>query len=87
MIVKGKPRSGPAQLAAYLLRDGERPTLIQLLDGGEDLHKAFLQWHAIGEGTRGEKTLYHAQIAPADGYDMTPASGSAPRKFSPRSWE
>ncbi|HWR53981.1 MAG TPA: relaxase/mobilization nuclease domain-containing protein [Bryobacteraceae bacterium] len=74
MIVKGKARSGPAQLAAYLLRvdDGERPSLIELFDGGEDLQKAFIQWHAIGQATRGEKTLYHAQIAPADGYAMTP---------------
>lgn len=74
MIVKGKPRSGPEQLAAYLLRvdDGEHPTLVQLLDGGDDLHKAFMQWHAIGEASRGEKTLYHAQIAPEARYAMTP---------------
>lgn len=74
MIVKGRARSGPAQLAAYLLRDDgkERPVLIQLFDGGEDLHKAFEQWATIGEGTRGEKGLYHAQIAPEARYMMTP---------------
>lgn len=74
MIVKGRARSGPAQLAAYLLRqDGkERPTLIELFDGGNDLHKAFLQWDAIGELTRGDKTLYHAQIAPEARYTMSP---------------
>lgn len=74
MIVKGRARSGPAQLAAYLLRqDGkERPTLIQLFDGGDDLHNAFVQWDAIGELTRGEKTLYHAQIAPEARYQMSP---------------
>lgn len=74
MIVKGRARSGPAQLAAYLLRqDGkERPTLIQLFDGGNDLHKAFLQWDAIGEMTNGVNTLYHAQIAPEARYEMTP---------------
>jgi hypothetical protein len=74
MIVKGKSRSGPAQLAAYLLRqDGkEHPTLIELFDGGKDLHKAFLQWDAIGEMTRAEKRLYHAQIAPETRYDMSP---------------
>lgn len=74
MIVKGRARSGPAQLAAYLLReDGkEHPVLVQLFDGGEDLHKAFLLWHTIGEATRGEKTLYHAQIAPRATHDMSP---------------
>jgi Relaxase/Mobilisation nuclease domain len=74
MIVNGKSRAAPAQLAAYLLRqDGkERPVLVELLDGGKDLNKAFLQWHAIGELTRGEHTLYHAQIAPENRYAMTP---------------
>ena len=66
MIVKGKPRSGPAQLAAYLMRvdDGEHPTLLHLDYGDESLRKAFIEWDSIGELTRGEKTLYHAQIAP-----------------------
>ena len=72
MIVKGKPRSGPAQLAAYLMRSDEKAALIELWDGSDDLHKAFLQWHAVGEATRGEKTLYHAQIAPEAKYPMTP---------------
>lgn len=72
MIVKGKPRSGPAQLAAYLMRSDEHATLIELWDGADDLRKAFLEWHAIGEATRGEKTLYHAQIAPDAKYGMTP---------------
>lgn len=74
MIVKGKPRSGPAQLAAYLMRvgDGEHPTLIHLDYGDDDLKKAFIEWDSIGELTRGEKTLYHAQIAPEARYKMTP---------------
>lgn len=74
MIVKGRARSGPQQLAAYLLRqDGkERATLIELHDGSDDLKKAFTAWDAIGEATRGEKTLYHAQIAPEARYQMTP---------------
>ena len=74
MIVKGKPRSGPEQLAAYLMRtaDGEHPTLLQLQYGDGDLRKAFLDWHAVGEGTRGEYTLYHAQIAPDPRYKLTP---------------
>ena len=74
MIVKGKPRSGPAQLAAYLMRvdEGEHPTLLHLDYGDDDLRKAFIEWDSIGELTRGEKTLYHAQIAPDPRYKMTP---------------
>jgi len=74
MIVKGKPRSGPAQLAAYLMRvdDGEHPTLLHLDYGDDSLRKAFIEWDSIGELTRGEKTLYHAQIAPDAKYQMTP---------------
>jgi hypothetical protein len=71
MIVKGSARSGPAQLAAYLLRSDEHVELIELLDGGKDLHKAFMSWHAIGEMSRGENTLYHAQISPETKYPMT----------------
>lgn len=71
MIVKGRARSGPAQLAAYLMRQSENPALIELWDGSDDLHKAFMLWHAIGEGTRAEKTLVHYQIAPEARYKMT----------------
>ncbi len=30
-----------------------------------------MQWHTIGEASRGEKTLYHAQISPEARYPMT----------------
>jgi hypothetical protein len=63
MIVKGKPRSAPAQLADYLLRSDEEVTLLELQYGDSDLKKAFLDWDAAGAATKGEKTLYHAQIA------------------------
>lgn len=73
MIIKGKPRAGPEQLAAYLMRtDGEHPTLLYLDSGDGDLRKALISWHSVGEGTRGEHTLYHAQIAPDPKYRMTP---------------
>lgn len=75
MIVKGRARSGGAQLAAYLMRQTENPTLVELFDGSDDLKAAFLQWDAIGELTRGDKALYHAQIAPQDGYAMSPDQG------------
>jgi len=72
MIIKGKARSGPAQLAAYLMRSDERAALLHLDYGDGDLRKAFIEWDSIGELTRGEKTLYHAQIAPEAKYGMTP---------------
>ena len=52
--------------------DGERPTLIHLDYGDDDLKKAFIEWDSIGELTSGVKTLYHAQIAPEARYQMTP---------------
>ena len=63
MIVKGKPRSAPAQLADYLLRSDEQVTVLELQYGDRDMKKAFIDWDAAGAATRGEKTLYHAQIA------------------------
>jgi hypothetical protein len=72
VIVKGKARSGAAQLAEYLMRSDEHATLLELHYGDGDLKKAFIDWDAMGELTRGEKTLYHAQIAPEGKYKMTP---------------
>jgi hypothetical protein len=63
MIIKGKPRSAPEQLADYLLRSDEDATVLELQYGDGDLKKAFIDWDAAGAATRGEKTLYHAQIA------------------------
>ena len=70
MIVKGKPRSGPEQLAEYLLRSDEDATVLELLYGDGDLKKAFIDWDAAGAATRGEKTLYHAQIAWETKYEL-----------------
>ena len=73
MIVKGKLRSGPEQLAAYLMRndDGERATLLELQYGEDDLRQALIDWDSVGRyGTRSEKTLYHAQIAWEAKYDL-----------------
>ena len=76
MIAKGKSRAEPAQLASYLLRvhtrDGDqRVEVLELQSGTDSLRETFLDWHSVGLGTRGEKTLYHAQISPAPGYAMT----------------
>ena len=77
MIAKGKCRAAPAQLAGYLLRvhtrDGEqRVEVLELQSGTDSLRETFLDWHSVGLGTRGEKTLYHAQISPDPRYKMTP---------------
>lgn len=76
MIAKGASRAAPAQLASYLLRtetrDGpQRVEVLELQSGTDSLRETFLDWHSVGLGTRGEKTLYHAQISPAPGYAMT----------------
>lgn len=76
MIVKGATRSGPTQLANYLLRVHANPknetvTVLDLDYGDDSLLDAFRDWHAVGLGTRGEKTLYHAQISPAPAYAAT----------------
>lgn len=76
MIVKGRARSGPEQLAAYLMRvgDGERATILDRDIYGDDLHNDFLLFDAIGDAGRTDKTLYHAQICPEAKYgrEMTP---------------
>ncbi len=72
MIIKGKARSGPAQLAAYLMRSDEHATILDPGIDEDDLHRDFMIWDVAGEGTRGEKTLYHCQIAPDPRYKLTP---------------
>lgn len=74
MIVKGRARSGGAQLAAYLLRSEEGAVILSPGVTPEDLHRDLVMWEAIGEGTRGEKPLYHPQICPDAKYGnlMTP---------------
>ena len=79
MIVKGRARSGPEQLAAYLLRvgDGERATILDRGLHGDDLHTEFLLFHTLGDAGRTDKTLYHAQICPEAKYG---------RKMTPEEW-
>jgi hypothetical protein len=79
MIVKGRARSGPEQLAAYLLRvgDGERATILDRGLNGDDLHNEFLLFHTIGDAGKTDKTLYHAQICPEAKYG---------RKMTPEEW-
>ena len=74
MIIKGKSRAGPSQLARHLGRadTNERVELVELGWGGDSIHDAFRDWQVISEGTKGKLGLYHANIDPDAKYDMTP---------------
>jgi hypothetical protein len=93
MIAKGSSRSGPKQLATYLMRvdrydTGEPAELIELrspwvVENGSREHAArqlietFRDWQALSEGTQGDYGLYHAQISPAPKY----ATGMTPEQW------
>jgi hypothetical protein len=93
MIAKGSSRSGPKQLATYLMRvdrydTGEPAELIELrspwvVENGSREHAArqlietFRDWQALAEGTQGDYGLYHAQISPAPKY----ATGMTPEQW------
>lgn len=74
MIINGKSRGGPKQLATHLLRadTNERVTVLELPPGCADLADAFKEWQMIAEGTQGKRGLYHANIDPDARYTMTP---------------
>lgn len=75
MIIKGKSRAAPSQLAAYLMRSekNERTKLLQLVHPVSDLKIALVDWQISAGATKGELGLYHAQISPHARYEMTPA--------------
>lgn len=74
MIIKGKSRGSPAQLARHLLRTDTNETveIIQLDSPTGNLREAFRDWQLISTGTQGSKGLYHANISPDARYAMTP---------------
>lgn len=53
---------------------GERVSVLEIQSAAPNLIEAFRDWQTVGEGTRGEKALYHAYISPAEQYAniMTP---------------
>lgn len=73
MIIKGKSRAGPSQLARHLGRadTNERVELLELAWGGISVQEAFRDWQVISEGTKGRLGLYHANIDPDAKYAMT----------------
>ncbi|MCC5981165.1 MAG: relaxase/mobilization nuclease domain-containing protein [Oceanicaulis sp.] len=73
MIIKGKSRGGPKQLATHLLRadTNERVTVLELQSTHTELADAFKEWQMIAGGTQGKRGLYHANIDPDARYTMT----------------
>jgi len=73
LIIKGKSRGGPKQLATHLLRadTNERVEVLELQSSASTLADAFREWQLIAEGTKGTRGLYHANIDPDARYTMT----------------
>ncbi|BBB13928.1 relaxase/mobilization nuclease domain-containing protein [Sphingopyxis sp. FD7] len=72
MIIKGKSRAGPSQLARHLGRadTNERVEILQL-DSAGTTEQAFRDWQTYTLATKGKLGLYHANIDPDAKYDMT----------------
>jgi len=73
VIIKGKSRGGPKQLATHLLRadTNERVEVLEKPANAAVIGDAFSEWQTIAEGTRGRYGLYHANIDPDAQYAMT----------------
>jgi hypothetical protein len=74
MIIQGGSRSNAGQLGRYLLNEAanDRVDVLGVPDHARNLTEALRDMERMGQMTRGTKTLYHAQINPAPGYDMRP---------------
>ncbi|MBD3774161.1 MAG: relaxase/mobilization nuclease domain-containing protein [Rhodobacteraceae bacterium] len=72
MIIKGKSRAGPSQLARHLGRadTNERVEILQL-DSAGTTEQAFRDWQTYTLATNGKLGLYHANIDPDAKYEMT----------------
>lgn len=72
MIIKGKSRAGPSQLARHLARTdtNERVAILQLDSAGTP-EQAFRDWQTYTLATRGKLGLYHANIDPDAKYAMS----------------
>lgn len=73
MIIKGKSRAAPSQLATHLGRadTNERIEILQLDSAGTPA-EAFRDWQTYTLATKGKLGLYHANIDPDAKYEMTP---------------
>ncbi|HUA76125.1 MAG TPA: relaxase/mobilization nuclease domain-containing protein [Acetobacteraceae bacterium] len=79
MIIKGKSRAGPQQLAKHL-GNAEKNERVSLLEAkgtvAQDLRGALVEMDAYAAGTRCEKPLYHAAISPEPPHRLTPEQRS-----------
>jgi len=68
MIIKGKARAAPGELASHL-SNVEKNEKVRLLETrgpvADDLHGALVEMDAYAAGTRCRRSLYHAAISPA----------------------
>lgn len=68
MIIKGKSRAKPIELAKHLA-NAEKNERVKLLETrgtvAQDLRGALIEMDALAIGTRCQKSLYHAAISPA----------------------
>lgn len=73
MIIKGKSRAAPKELARHLARTdtNERVEVLQL-DSAGSMEQAFRDWQTYTFVTKGDLGLYHANIDPDARYQMTP---------------
>jgi hypothetical protein len=73
MIIKGKSRGGPKQLATHLLRSdtNERVEVLELKSPAPNITEAFRDWQLLADGTKGTRGLYHANIDPDAKYVMS----------------
>ena len=75
MIIKGKSRGGPQQLAKHLdnAEKNERVSLIETRGTiAQDLRGALVEMDAYAAGTKCEKSLYHTAISPEPPHVLTP---------------
>ena len=74
MIIQGGSRSNATQLGRYLLNEAanDRVDVLGVPGHARDLTEAIQDMERMGQMTQGQKTLYHAQINPAPGYEMQP---------------
>lgn len=75
MIIKGKSRAGPQQLATHLgnAEKNERVSLVETRGTiAQDLRGALIEMDAIAAGTKCQRSLYHAAISPEPPHVLTP---------------
>jgi hypothetical protein len=75
MIIKGKSRAGPQQLATHLgnAEKNERVSLVETRGTiAQDLRGALVEMDAYAVGTKCERSLYHAAISPEPPHLLTP---------------